>query len=30
VLKTYIVAAILDLVGTVFVLQGIGVLPDRR
>ena len=26
-LKTYIIAALLDLVGTVFVLQGLGVLP---
>ena len=26
-LKTYIIAAGLDLVGTVFVLQGLGVLP---
>lgn len=26
-LKTYIIAAILDLVGTLFVLQGLGVIP---
>lgn len=26
-LRTYVIAALLDLVGTVFVLQGLGVLP---